>query len=194
MPLPILRTKRLILRPWQETDLEAFAEFNADPKVMEFYENTLTREESDAVAQKFERESNERGYGFWAIEVPRVAGFVGYAGLNYWNLEMKFAPCIDVGWRLGSSHWGHGYATEASNEALRFGFEMLGFSEIVSMATIENIRSRRVMERLGMRHDPAENFEHPKVPKDHPLSWRVLYRLSCKEWKQKGQEVFRPIL
>jgi RimJ/RimL family protein N-acetyltransferase len=182
MSLLIIRTQRLILRPWRETDLELFAKLNADPKVMEFYNSVLTRNESDALAMKFQKEFKERGYGFWAIEVPGVADFIGYVGLNYWNLEMKFAPCIDIGWRLDSSFWGHGYATEGAEASLHYGFKMLGFSEIVAMATIGNTRSKHVMERLGMKTDPAENFEHPKVPKGDRLSWRVLYRLSDKEW------------
>jgi len=178
MSLPILPTQRLILRPWRETDLEPFAKLNADPKVMEFYPSVLTQEESDALAVKFQKEFKERGYGFWAIEVPGVADFIGYVGLNYWNLEMKFAPCIDIGWRLDSSYWGYGYATEGAKAALHHGFKTLGFSEIVAMATIGNIRSRHLMERLGMKNDPAENFEHPRVPLGDPLSLRVLYRLS----------------
>jgi len=185
MSFPILRTKRLILRPWREADLEPFAKLNADPKVMEFYPSTLTRGESDALAAKFQREFKERGYGFWAIEVPGIADFIGYVGLNYWNLEVKFAPCIDIGWRLDPSFWGYGYATEGAEASLHYGFKILGFSEIVSMAVIDNTRSKHVMERLGMKTDPAENFEHPKVPKGSRFSWRVLYRLSAKDWELK---------
>ncbi len=178
--LPILRTKRLILRPWRETDLAAFAKINADPKVMEFYAQLLSREESDALVRKLQKEITEHGYGFWAVEAPGVADFIGYVGLNYWNLEMEFAPCVDIGWRFGSFHWGKGYAQESAREVLRYGFESLELSEIVSMATVGNTRSRRLIERLGMYH--AENFEHPKLAKGHPLSRRVLYRLTQREW------------
>jgi RimJ/RimL family protein N-acetyltransferase len=187
MPLPIIRTERLILRPWRKNDLDSFAKINADPKVMEFYPSVMTREESDDLAMKFQKEFKERGYGFWAVEVPGVADFIGYVGLNYWNLEMPFAPCIDIGWRLDSSFWGHGYATEGAEASLHYGFKILGLSEIVAMATIENARSKRVMERLGMKSDPAENFEHPKVPKGDPLSWRVLYRLPSTEWAAQSK-------
>ncbi len=188
MSLPIIRTERLILRPWRKTDLDSFAKINADPKVMEFYPSVMAREESDALAIKFQKEFNERGYGFWAVEVPGIADFIGYVGLNYWNLEMPFAPCIDIGWRLDSSFWGHGYATEGAEASLHYGFKMLELSEIVSMATIGNARSKKVMERLGMKSDPAENFEHPKVPKGDPLSWRVLYRLSNADWTELKQK------
>lgn len=180
--LPVLHTQRLILRPWYPADLVEFAKINADPKVMEFYERTLTQTESDALAEKIQREFAERGYGFWAVEVPHVAPFIGYIGLNYWNLEMPFAPCIDVGWRVSSHYWGQGYATEGAKAAIRYGFEHFSFAEIVSMATANNLRSHRVMQRLGMITDPLEDFHHPKLPQDHPLSKRVLYRLSYQQW------------
>ena len=182
MELPILCTQRLILRPWRESDLKPFASLNADPKVMEFYTHPFIQEESDSLAEKIQWEFSKRGYGFWAVEVPGIADFIGYIGLNYWNLEMEFAPCIDVGWRLALDYWGSGYATEGARAAIRFGFEKLGLNEIVSMATIGNARSHRVMQRLGMTSDSAENFEHPKLPKGHPLSLRVLYRLPRARW------------
>lgn len=183
MSLPILKTQRCILRPWKGTDLLHFSQINADPKVMEFYPATLSRSESDALAEKIQRESELRGYGFWAIEVPGVADFIGYVGLNYWNLEASFAPCVDVGWRLGSAYWGYGYATEGARAALKYGFETLELAEIVAMATVENLRSHKVMQRLGMIHNPQEDFHHPKLSKDDPLSLRVLYRLSRTSWR-----------
>lgn len=180
--LPTLKTQRLILRPWKEDDLVPFAQLNQDPLVMEFYAHLLSKEESDILAQKIQNDYAYREYGFWAVEVPGVAPFIGYVGLSDWNLDMYFAPCIDIGWRIASEYWGKGYATEAAREVLRFGFEYLQIPEILSMATLHNVRSHRVMQRLGMKTDPKENFEHPKVPKGHPLSWRVLYRLRKEEF------------
>jgi 3-dehydroquinate dehydratase / shikimate dehydrogenase len=182
MDLPILKTQRLVLRPWKKADLLPFAKINANPKVMEFYPATLTQAESHALAEKIQRDSVSRGYGFWAVEVPGVAGFIGYVGLNYWNLEASFAPCVDVGWRLDPKYWGYGYATEGALEVLKHGFETLQLPEIMAMATVGNFRSHQVMKRLGMTHDPQENFHHPKLPKDDPLSLRVLYRLSRIQW------------
>ncbi len=182
MTLPVLRTERLILRPWKESDLIPFAELNADPKVMEFFAAPLSKQESNALAKKIQQEFEQRRYGYWAVEIPEKASFIGYIGLNYWNYEMPFAPCIDVGWRLAFPYWGNGYATEGARASLWYGFEILKFTEIVSMATIGNIRSHRVMDRIGMKYTAAEDFEHPRVPKGHPLSLRRLYRISKKEW------------
>lgn len=187
MSFPILYTDRLIMRPWKSSDLYPFAEMNADPKVMEFYTNTLTFQETSALVEKFCKQFEEKGYGFWAIEAPKIANFIGYIGLNYWDLGTKFSPCIDIGWRLATPYWGKGYATEGAKAALQYGFEVLNISEIVSMATVGNTRSHQVMKRLGMRTDSSENFEHPKLPKGHPLSWRVLYRLNCTEWFNKNE-------
>lgn len=175
--LPVLQTQRLLLRPWRQSDLAPFSEINADPKVMEFYTHPLSLKESAALAEKIQKEYEERGYGFWAVEIPGVAEFIGYIGLNYWNKEHKLAPFIDIGWRLSSRFWGKGYATEGAREVLRYGFETLKLEEIFSLAQVDNARSRRVMEKLGMKTDPEDNFEHPTLPRGHYLSWHALYRL-----------------
>lgn len=176
MCLPTIVTDRLILRPWKKEDLIPFAELNSDPKVMEFFEKPLTTEESDAFAYKIQKDYEKRPYGFWAVEVKNGAPFIGFVGLNDWTLEMDFAPCVDIGWRIHYDHWGKGYVTEAAKRVLSYGFKELKLPEIVSMAVTHNHRSRRVMERLNMTMQ--QNFYHPKVPKEHPLSLRVLYSLS----------------
>ncbi|PIS03195.1 MAG: GNAT family N-acetyltransferase [Chlamydiae bacterium CG10_big_fil_rev_8_21_14_0_10_42_34] len=183
MELAHLQTKRLILRPWKSSDLESFAVMNADPKVMQFYSNPLFREESDALAHRIQNHIAERGYGFWAVELLETQAFIGYIGLNYWSLNASFAPCVDIGWRIASEYWGKGYATEGASEALRYGFEVIQLEEIVSMATLHNLRSRRVMEKLHMTYNPEENFYHPMMPREHPLALRVLYRLTESQWR-----------
>lgn len=154
---------------------------------MEFYAKVLTQKESNTIAEKIQKDYAEHGYGFWAVEAPDVASFIGYIGLNYWNLEMDFAPCIDIGWRIASLYWGFGYATEGAKEVLRYGFKELNLEEIVGMATIKNHRSQRLMERLNMKHDPKENFHHPMLKKSDPLSLRTLYRLSKRSWLNSCQ-------
>jgi ribosomal-protein-alanine N-acetyltransferase len=175
--LPELRTPRLCLRQWQAADLEPFARMNADPAVMEYFPALLSREQSDAIVARIEQLFRERGFGLWALEVPGVAPFAGFVGLSVPRFEAHFTPCVEVGWRLAREHWGHGYATEAAHAALDFGFQARGLQEIVSMAVVANQRSRRVMERLGMTRDPADDFDHPNMAEGHPLLRHVLYRL-----------------
>ncbi|MEJ2444829.1 MAG: GNAT family protein, partial [Exilibacterium sp.] len=91
-------------------------------------------------------------------------------------------PCVEVGWRLAAKHWGNGYATEAARVALGVGFEQLALTDIVSFTTIGNVRSRAVMERLGMR-DTGETFEHPNVPVGNALREHCLYRISLEQWQ-----------
>jgi RimJ/RimL family protein N-acetyltransferase len=172
-----MNTARLKLRLWTEEDLAPFAAMNADPVVMEYFPSVLTREESDAVAMRIRAHFDERGYGLWAVEVEGGSPFVGFVGLMAPSFQAHFTPCVEVGWRLDRAHWGHGYATEAAREALRFGFLEVGLTEIVSMTTPANVRSRRVMERLGMTRDPQDDFDHPRVPPESPLRRHVLYRL-----------------
>ncbi len=176
-----LPTERLILRSWRDSDREPFARLNADPEVMRHFLRPLSREESDAFVDRIEARLEERGYGLWAVERRRDRQFLGFTGLAYQDFEAPFTPCVEVGWRLAKFAWGHGYATEAARAAVRFGFDVAGLVEIVSFTTRENMASMRVMERLGMRRDPADDFEYPNLPRGHPLRPHVLYRLANRE-------------
>jgi RimJ/RimL family protein N-acetyltransferase len=182
-----LRTGRLLLREWRDSDLASFAALNADPTVMEYMPALLSREESDAVATRIRDHFARHGFGLWALEVPGVTDFAGFVGLSIPAFQAHFTPCVEIGWRLARAHWGHGYATEAAREALRFGFERLGLEEIVSFTVPANLRSRQVMERLGMHRTPAEDFDHPRLPEPHPLRRHVLYRLSRSAWEHQAR-------
>ena len=173
-----LETERLLLRRWREEDREPFAAINADPLVMEHFPAISSRDESDAIVERIESHFDRRGFGLWAVEVRRGAPFVGFVGLWTPTFEAHFTPAVEVGWRLGRDHWGYGYATEAARAAVDHGFEEHQLHEIVAFTVPGNFRSRRVMERLGMTHDPADDFEHPGIPAGHPLRRHVLYRLA----------------
>jgi anti-anti-sigma factor len=173
-----LRTERLLLRRWRDEDRAPFADMNADPRVMEFFPSKLTRAESDAMVDRIEARFDERGYGLWAVEVPGVAPFVGFVGLALQGAEYPFGPAVEVGWRLAHPYWGLGYATEGGRAALRCGTDTFGITEFVSMTAKLNLRSQRVMRRLGMTHHARDDFEHPNIPVGHPLRPHVLYRIS----------------
>jgi RimJ/RimL family protein N-acetyltransferase len=173
---PTLNTPRLLLRPWRDEDLAPFAEMNADPRVMEFFPKRLDRVESDLLVTRIRDHFDRHGFGLWAVEVPGVADFIGFVGLAIPRLEAHFTPCVEVGWRLAQEHWGRGYATEAARAALAFGFGDLALEEIVSFTAAVNLRSRAVMERIGMTRSPEDDFDHPALPEGHPLRQHVLYR------------------
>jgi RimJ/RimL family protein N-acetyltransferase len=170
------------LRRWRDEDREAFAAMNSDARVMEFFPSRLSRVESDAMVDRIQEHFSERDFGLWAIEVRDVAPFIGFAGLAIPRFSARFTPCVEVGWRLAFEHWGRGYATEAARLALGYGFGTLALPEVVSFTSATNHRSRAVMERLGMRRDPAEDFDHPKLPESHPLRRHVLYRLGSRTY------------
>ncbi len=173
-----LYTPRLHLRQWRLSDRMPFATLNADPRVMEYYPNPLTSDESDALVSRIQTHFEQFGFGLWAVEIPNVAPFVGFVGLAVPSFEAHFTPCVEIGWRLAVEHWGNGYATEAARAALAFAFEALGLDEVVSFTTMGNRRSRRVMERIGMRYEPADDFDYPTLPEGHPLRRHVLYRMT----------------
>jgi RimJ/RimL family protein N-acetyltransferase len=171
-----LRTERLILRRWRESDLEPWAAMNADPEVREHLGDPLTREQSDASVAAFRTEFEERGYGWWAVEVQATGEFIGFAGLDKVDDGMPFTG-VEIGWRLARSSWGHGYATEAAKAVLTYGFDTLGLPEILAVTTATNVRSQAVMQRIGMTRNPTEDFNDPTAP-EGPLRPNVLYRIT----------------
>ncbi len=172
-----LHTPRLHLRRWRLDDRAPFAKLNADPRVMEFFPRLLSREESDALVDRIEAHFHQHGFGLWAVEVPGVTPFAGFVGLAIPRFEAHFTPCIEIGWRLETEHWNRGYASEGARAALEFAFDSLHVEEIVSFTVPANLRSRRVMEKLGMTHLETDDFDHPILPEGHPLRRHVLYRL-----------------
>ena len=177
MPEVELRTERLLLRPWRDDDLAPFAILNGDPRVMEFFPQVYSPLECEEGLARVRAHFALHGFGLWAVEAPGRVPFIGMVGLAVPTFQARFTPCVEVGWRLQVEHWGNGYATEAARGALAFGFERLGLPEIVSFTTVNNHRSRRVMERLGMYRTPDDDFMHPSLPDGHPLRPHVLYRL-----------------
>jgi RimJ/RimL family protein N-acetyltransferase len=175
----MLTTARLRLRLWRDEDLPAFAALNADPRVMQYMAKRLDRQESDASAERIRQHFTRHGFGLWAIELTDVADFVGFTGLSVPPFEAHFTPCVEIAWRLGYKYWGFGYATEAARAVRDYGFTHIGLKQIVSFTIPANRRSRNVMERLGMKHSPEDDFQHPLLPEGHPLRHHVLYRLDC---------------
>jgi len=172
-----LETERLILRPWREADREPFARLNADPAAMEFFPARLSRAESDQGVDRIEKHFRDHGFGLFAVEVRLDGAFIGFIGLNVPRFVAHFTPCVEIGWRLAAQYWGQGLATEGARAALRYGFETAALDEIVAFTVPENLRSRRVMEKLGMTHDSVDDFDHPNLPESHPMCRHVLYRL-----------------
>lgn len=144
---------------------------------MEYFSAPLSRADSDGLADRIEAKFEAQGFGLWAVEVRGVSSFAGFIGLSVPSFETHFTPCVEIGWRLARERWGQGYATEGAVAALRYGFATLGLAEIVAFTAPGNARSRRVMEKLGMQHDVAGDFDHPAIPVEHPLCRHVLYRI-----------------
>jgi ribosomal-protein-alanine N-acetyltransferase len=171
-----IETPRLILRQWNDADVEAWADMNADPRVMEFFPGTVPRERSREQAAMMRRDLKANGYGWFVMERKEAPGFAGVIALDDIRYEMPFRPLREVGWRLPVHVWGRGCATEAAHALLRYAFEELGWPEVIAMTAAINLRSRRVMEKLGMTHDPREDFDHPRVPDALAIKRHVLYR------------------
>ena len=157
-----LNTERLRLRRWCAADQEPFAALNSDPRVMEHFPAVLTRSESDTLIERIESHFDRHGFGLWAVELRDVAPLVGFVGLFVPRFETEFTPCVEIGWRLDAQYWGQGIVTEGARATLKFGFETLGLEEIVSFTVPGNLRSRRVMERIGMNPRRRCRFRTPR--------------------------------
>ena len=182
-----LETARLILRPWREEDRAPFAALNADPQVTRHFGKSYTRAESDAVMDRVLTGFARHGHGPWALEVKGGAPFIGFTGIWSPSFAAHFTPCTEIGWRLAHEAWGQGYATEAALAGLRFAFGALALDEVVAYAVADNHRSLRVMERLGMRRDPADDFDHPLLDEGDPRRRHLLYRLSREAWQARQE-------
>lgn len=173
----MLETPRLWLRRWRDADREPYYRLNADPRVREFFPACLTRAESDAQVDEFEGHLKRYGFGLYAVELKETAEFLGFVGLAWVPFELHFTPCVEIGWRLDTAFWNRGLATEGARECLRYAFEELALDEVVAMTVPANVRSRRVMEKLGMTRDAGGDFDHPRIAEGHPLRRHVLYRI-----------------
>lgn len=187
-----LRTPRTLLRAWKDSDLPAWVAMNADPEVRRFFSSVSSEEQALAEAARVRENLARRGWGMWALELPGVATsgvggfsrFAGFVGLNVPAFDAPFMPVVEMGWRLRREAWGQGHASEAAAACAAFAFDVLGLQELVAFTTPANEPSRRVMQRLGMQHAPAEDFDHPRVEAGHPMCRHVLYRLTPAQLQQ----------
>ncbi len=187
MHTPIeLQTDRLLLRAWRPEDLVPFAEMVADPEVMRFFPATQSTAEAAALMERVHAHIAEHGFGLWALERKDSGAFIGFTGLGVVGFEAPFckpdSPTIEIGWRLSRQAWGQGFASEAARASLACAFEQLQLPEVVAFTVPANLPSRAVMERIGMQRNPADDFQHPNLPVDHPLRAHVLYRISLAQW------------
>lgn len=179
----MIETERLILRRWTDEDLAPFAAINADPKVMEFIGPPKTEDETRQAVARIEDGFEENGFGLYAAELKETGALTGFIGVSVPHFKAPFTPCIEIGWRLSSAHWGRGLAPEGARAVLDNMFHRDGIAEIVSFTAVINKKSMRVMKKLGMKTNPRNNFDHPALPDDNPLRPHVLYRLNKNEWR-----------
>lgn len=179
----IIETERLILRTWEKEDAESYHQINQDPKVIEHLRGSLTRKEVNSFIIAANEHQNKHGYSLWAVELKETGELIGFIGLNYTDWDAHFTPTVEVGWRLGSKYWGKGYATEGAKAALEYGFKHSKLKEIVSFTVPANLRSIKVMKKIGLKRDMNGDFTHPKLVADHPLSKHILYRIKAEDFK-----------
>ena len=178
-----LTTERLTLRRWSDTDRDAFHALNSDPDVMATIGPPMTRGESDAFMNRISAAFEAAGYGLWCVDLGGEC--IGYTGF----MKPWFRGGMEIGWRIRSSHWGHGYAPEAARACLAIGFARcdeggIGFDELLTFTAATNTKSIRVMEKLGFVRVLDGDFDHPSVPPGSPLRPHVLYRMTVDQYRE----------
>lgn len=181
----IIETERLILRTWKGSDLTPMSVINQDPQVMEYFPATGDVKQTRDHIKRIQAHQNQYGYSLYAVELKKTGEMIGFVGLLTAGFKSHFTPATEIGWRLSAKHWNKGYATEAARAVLEHGFLQLDLNEIVSFTAVHNQLSRRVMEKIGLQHNPAEDFNHPKLDEKSPLLRHVLYRLTKEEYLKK---------
>ncbi|MEO7105441.1 MAG: GNAT family N-acetyltransferase [Rhodoferax sp.] len=180
-----LRTPRVLLRQWKDSDIDAWAAMNADPEVRRYFPSVLSRADAQGEADRIRASIAQRGWGMWALEVPGVHPFAGFVGLNLPGYEAPWMPAVEIGWRLAPAAWHKGYATEGAAAALHFAFTQLRLPQVVAMSVPTNGPSHSVMERIGMVRDEAADFDHPRVPDGSPLKRHILHRVTSEQWHRQ---------
>ncbi|HQU09437.1 MAG TPA: GNAT family N-acetyltransferase [Opitutales bacterium] len=175
--MKILETERTVLREWRPEDIDALAQINADPRVLEFIPGPITREQTQAFIERCIAHQHEHGFGLWAVELKQTGALIGFGGLNIPQDNLPFSPCVEIGARGAHEHWGRWYPIEIGKAVLKAAFTTYGLDEVVAFTNINNLRSRICMERLGFTRDLAGDFLHPRLPAEHPLALHVLYRI-----------------
>lgn len=175
----MVETARLRLREWTDADIEPWAQMNADARVMEFFPSPIEPEASRAKVAIIQSELRSRGYGWFVMERKNEPGFAGVLVVDDVRYDVPYQPRREIGWRLPVACWGHGYASEGAAALLEYAFGTLGWPHIVAMTALVNVRSQRVMQRIGMTRDPTEDFQHPRLAAGHRLAHHILYRKSA---------------
>lgn len=180
-----IRTPRLLLRQWKDSDLDAWCEMNADAEVRKYFSKVNERVDSEGEASRMKAGVAQRGWGFWAVELPGATPFIGTVGINPPGFPAPWQPAVEIGWRLKRDTWGQGYATEAAIAARDFAFNELQLPQIVALSVVPNSPSHGVMERIGMTPWHGMEFDHPRVPADWPLKQHIVHRITKDEWEKK---------
>ena len=175
--MKILETDRLLLRTWDDHDLQPMLAINQDPKVMEYFPELQNLEATKKLIIRINNHFEKYGYTVYATERKDSSECIGFIGLFTPEFESHFTPTTEIGWRLSSKHWGQGFATEGAQAVLDYAFKELKIPEIVSFTAAGNAKSIRVMEKIGLQHNENDDFDHPKLDDDSPLKRHVLYRL-----------------
>ncbi|MEN2283221.1 GNAT family N-acetyltransferase [Algoriphagus sp. SE2] len=171
----LFTSPRLGFRTWKDSDLDVFSEMNSDPETMKYFEKPLSKEESKAMMERMNKQYEDKGYCYFAVDLLETGELLGMIGMGWKTFEAEFTPCVDIGWRIRRTFWNQGFTTEGAKRCLKFA-KQLSLAEVMSFASSANKASTRVMEKIGMEY--WLDFDHPELKKSKYLNPCSLYRIS----------------
>ena len=172
----LFASERLGFRNWIDSDIAKIIDISSDPDVMEFFPAIATKIQTVEFIYRMKLMYIEKGYCYFAVNQLKDESFIGFIGLCYQTYESQFTPSVDVGWRLNREYWNNGFATEGAKKCLDYGFNKLGLKKIIATAPIINIKSIRVMKKVGMER--LTEFKHPRLKSDKQLEDCVCYEIN----------------
>ena len=171
-----LETERLVLRDWRVQDFGALHALCTDPQVMATIGPLHDEEKTQSFLSRLMERAARDGHTFWAMERKDDGRVIGFCGVSRGPLP-PIEGELEIGWRMAADCWGRSYAREAAQATLAWIAGNRPGEPVCAITSVGNVRSRGLMERLGMRHDESMDFDHPNVADDSPLKRHVTYWL-----------------
>ena len=178
----VATTERLLLRTWDESDLDAFMEATNTPAVMRWLGGVWSREDHEAAFKRIEQYQRDFGHTLWLVEDRASGELLGFCGLKRVNSPGAgdLSGTAEVGWRLRESAWGKGIAKEAAIAALDLAFARFGYGEVVAITVEGNGASQGLMRRLGMRRRVDLDYIDPRHVDD--LGAALVWSMAAADW------------
>ncbi len=174
----IFTSERLGFRNWDMTDIDKMHEINSDENVMKYFPTIPTKEQTKEFVERMKKQFENKGFCYFAVDKLEDSELIGFIGLSEQIYEADFTPCVDIGWRIKSSEWNKGFASEGAKKCLDYALNELKLENVYSIAPKINTKSEYIMTKIGLKKQ--YEFEHSLLTTNDRLKTCVLYKTETK--------------